>query len=125
MNWFRIIGVIAALWGAGVIVSFLFRPQPTGSGASVAGEYTGFIFGFLSEPSATGRILGVLVTWIALSIVSSLAGAVGAVGLLRREASARPIAWIAAIGMTLTGVGAVVGIPALVGLAWSRNPARP
>jgi hypothetical protein len=82
-----------------------------------------FIFGFLSEPSATGKILGVLVTWIALSIVSALAGAVGAIGLLRREASARPIAWIAAVGMTLTGVGAVVGIPALVGLAWSRNAA--
>ena len=82
-----------------------------------------FIFGFITEPSAVGRVLAVLVTWIALSIAAALAGAVGAIGLLRREASGRALAWIAAIAMTLTGVGAIAGIPALIGLLASRNVA--
>jgi hypothetical protein len=84
-----------------------------------------FIFGFISEPSAVGRILAVLVIWIAISIAAGLAGAVGAMALLRHEMSGRPLAWIAAIGMTLTGVGAIAGIPALVGLLASRNASRP
>jgi hypothetical protein len=84
-----------------------------------------FIFGFISEPSAVGRILVVLVTWIAVSISAAIAGAVGALGLVLRESSGRPLAWIAAVAMTLTGVGAVAGIPALIGLLASRNAARP
>jgi hypothetical protein len=95
------------------------------AGAVVNAWWAWFIFGFISEPSAVGRVLFVLVTWIALSITSALAGALGAMGLLRREASGRPLAWIAAIAMTLTGVGAVAGIPALIGLGSSRNAYRP
>jgi hypothetical protein len=84
-----------------------------------------FIFGFISEPSAVGRILFVLVTWIGISVSSGLAGAVGALGLLRHEEWGRPLAWVAAIAMTLTGVGAIAGIPALIGLGSSRTTARP
>jgi hypothetical protein len=84
-----------------------------------------FIFGFISEPSAVGRILAVLVTWIALSLTSAVAGAVGAIELLRHGSSGRPLAWIAAAAMTLTGIGAVAGIPALIGLIASRGAARP
>jgi hypothetical protein len=80
-----------------------------------------FIFGFVSEPSAVGGVLAVLVYWIVMSIASVITGAVGAIGLLRHEGWGRPLAWTAAIAMTLTGVGAVAGIPALIGLVSSRN----
>jgi len=95
------------------------------AGAVVAAAWAWFIFGFISEPSAVGRILGVLVFWIALSIAAALAGAVGALGLVRGESSGRTLAWIAAVAMTFTGVGAIAGIPALIGLVWSRKPSRP
>jgi hypothetical protein len=95
------------------------------AGAVVTAWWAWFIFGFVSEPSAVGGILAVLLYWIAMSIGSGFAGAVGAVGLLRHQAWGRPLAWIAAIAMTLTGVGAVAGIPALIGLVSSRNASRP
>jgi hypothetical protein len=101
------------LWGALLV------------GAVVAAGWAWFIFGFISEPSAVGRILAVLVFWIALSLAAALAGAVGALGLVLHEPSARSLAWIAATTMTLTGVGAVAGIPALIGLLASRGAARP
>ncbi len=81
-----------------------------------------FVSGFLSEPSAVGRILAVLVTSIVISIVSGLAGAAGAVGLLRNDSWGRPLAWIAAITLTLSVAGAIGGVPALIGLGWSRAP---
>ena len=43
-----------------------------------------FIFGFISEPSAVGRVLAVMVTWLALSLVSVVAGTVGLIELLRQ-----------------------------------------
>ncbi len=94
-------------------------------GAVLMAVWAWFIFGFISEPSAVGRILAVLVTWIALSITSALAGAVGAMELLRHGSSGRALAWIAAVAMTLTVVGAVAGIPALIGLVSSRKADRP
>ena len=84
-----------------------------------------FVFGFIQEPSAVGRVLTALLTLIATSIVAGLAGAMGAYGLVRKAAWARPVAWIAAVLITLTGVGAIAGIPALVGLWWSRKASRP
>ena len=47
MNWFRIVGVLAALWGAGVLISFVLRGASIGDGAGGAGSLTGLIFGFL------------------------------------------------------------------------------
>jgi hypothetical protein len=90
-------------------------------GAVVTVAWAWFIFGFIHEPSVVGRILFVLVTWIGISVLSGLAGAIGALGLLRREEWGRPLAWVAAIAMTLTVVGAIAGIPALIGLGSSRK----
>jgi hypothetical protein len=95
------------------------------AGAVVALWWAWFVWGFLSEPSAVGRVLAVLLTSIWLSVISGLDGAIAAVGLLRREPWSRRMAWIAAVGLTLSGAGAIGGIPALVGLLWSRKPASP
>lgn len=95
------------------------------AGAVVTVWWAWFVSGFLSEPSAVGRVLTVLWTSICLSALSGLAGAAGAMGLLRKEPWGRALAWIAAVALTLSGLGAIGGIPALVGLVWSRKPARP
>ena len=95
------------------------------AGAVVTGWWAWFINGFLSEPSATGRVLAVLLTSICLSVLSGLDGALAAVGLLRNEPWARRMAWIAAVALTLSGAGAIGGVPALVGLVWSRKAATP
>jgi hypothetical protein len=72
-----------------------------------------------------GRVLVVLLTSICLSAVSGVAGAAGAMGLLRRQPWGRPLAWVAAVTLTLSGAGAIGGIPALVGLVASRKHASP
>ena len=95
------------------------------AGAVVMAWWAWFISGFISQPSAVGRVLAVLLYWIAMSTASGLTGAIGAIGLLRHRAWGRTLAWITAIAMTLTGVGAVAGIPALIGLVSSRNASRP
>jgi hypothetical protein len=94
-------------------------------GAAVTLWWAWFVSGFLSEPSAVGRVLVVLLTSICLSALSGLAGAVGAMGLLHRNTWGRPLAWIAAVALTLSVAGAIGGIPALVGLAWSRKAGTP
>jgi len=94
-------------------------------GAVVTVWWAWFVSGFLAEPSAVGRVLVVLLASICLSALSGLAGAAGAMGLLRKDPWGRPLAWIAAVALTLSGAGAIGGIPALVGLVWSRQPARP
>jgi hypothetical protein len=95
------------------------------AGAVLTEWWAWFVSGFLSEPSAVGRVLAVLLTSILLSVLSGLDGAFAAVGLLRHEPWSRRMAWIAAVSLTLSGAGAIGGIPALVGLVWSRKPARP
>jgi hypothetical protein len=92
------------------------------AGAVVTLWWAWFVSGFLSEPSAVGRVLVALLSSITLSVFSGFAGAVGAVGLLRRKTWARSLAWVAAVTLTLSGAGAIGGIPALVGLGWSRKP---
>jgi len=47
MNWSRIIGVISALWGAGILISFVLRGASIGNGAYGAGSLTGLVFGLL------------------------------------------------------------------------------
>ena len=94
-------------------------------GAVVTVAWAWFIFGFIHEPSVVGRILVVMVSWIGISISSGVTGAIGALGLLRNEVWGRPLAWVAAIAMTLTVVGAIAGIPALIGLGASRATGRP
>jgi hypothetical protein len=93
-------------------------------GAAVELYWAWFIVGFLPEPSAVGRIWIVLVTSSAYSAGSAVVGVIGAIGLLRRERWGRTVAGIASGAMTLTVVGAVAGIPALIGLLSSRNSSR-
>jgi MFS family permease len=93
-------------------------------GAVVMLAWAWFIVGFLAEPSAVGRSRVILVTSSVYSIGSALLAIVGAVGLARRERWGRTMAGIAASAMTLTGVGAIAGIPALIGLVSSRNSPR-
>jgi hypothetical protein len=93
-------------------------------GAALMLYWAWFIIGFQSEPSAVGRIWLVLVTSSAYSAGSAVVGVIGAIGLIRRERWARTLATIASAAMTLTVVGAVAGIPALVGLVASRNSSR-
>ena len=93
-------------------------------GAAVELYWAWFIVGFLTEPSAVGRIWVVLVTSSAYSAGSALAGGIGAIGLLRHERWGRTVAGIASGAMTLTVVGAVAGIPVLIGLLSSRNWSR-
>jgi hypothetical protein len=93
-------------------------------GAAVTLAWAWFIIGFLSEPSAVGRVRIVLLISTASSLGSGLIGVIGAIGLVRRERWARTLAAIAAAAMTLTGVGAIAGIPALIGLVSSRNSSR-
>jgi hypothetical protein len=93
-------------------------------GAGVTLAWAWFIVGFLSEPSAVGRVRFVLLTSTASSVGAALVGVIGAIGLVRRERWGRTLAAIAAAAMTLTGVGAIAGIPALIGLFSSRNSSR-
>jgi hypothetical protein len=90
-------------------------------GAGVMIAWAWFILGFLSEPSAVGRIRVVLLTSAAYSIGSAVVGVIGAFGLIRRERWAGTVSVIASAAMTLTVIGAVAGIPALVGLMSPRR----
>jgi len=90
-------------------------------GAGILLGWAAFVYGFTSEPSATGRTGAVLWASTLVSIFSSLAGFAAAVGLQRREDWGRPMAWVASVGMTITVVAAIVGVPVLVGLVSSRK----
>jgi hypothetical protein len=90
-----------------------------GSGVMVAWAW--FILGFLPEPSAVGRIRVVLVTSAAYSVGSAAVGVIGAFGLIRRRRWAGTVSVIASAAMTLTVVGAIAGIPALLGLMSPRR----
>jgi hypothetical protein len=90
-------------------------------GAGVMVAWAWFILGFLSEPSAVGRIRVVLVTSIAYSAGSAVVGVIGAFGLIRRRRWAGTVSVIASAAMTLTIVGAIAGIPALLGLMSPRR----
>jgi hypothetical protein len=90
-------------------------------GAGLMLAWAWFILGFLSEPSAVGRIRFVLVTSSIYSIGCALVGLISAVGLIRRERWAATLGVIASAAMTFSVVGAVVGIPALIGLMSPRR----
>jgi hypothetical protein len=83
-----------------------------------------FVIGFLTEPSAVGRVWIVLVMSSAYSAGSAVVGVIGAVGLMRGERWGRTLAGIASAAMTFSVVGAIAGIPALIGLWSSRNSSR-
>jgi hypothetical protein len=90
-------------------------------GAAITASWAWFLYGFLEEPSAVGRTLVVLDVWIGLAIVGACVGVAAAVGLLRRREWGRTLAWASSIVITLTFVGAVAGVPALIALVASRQ----
>jgi hypothetical protein len=84
-----------------------------------------FLAQFFGEPSAVGPVRAVLLTWSGMSVATFILAVPAAIMLLRRARSGRPVAWIVSILMTATWVGAIAGIPALIGLGFSRKPAKP
>jgi nitrate reductase gamma subunit len=94
------------------------------AGAAIELVWAWFIVGFLSEPSAVGRSRLILVTSSAYSIGAAVVGVIGAVGLARPQRWGRTLASIASAAMTLSVVGAIAGIPALIGIWSSRNSTR-
>ena len=95
------------------------------AGAVVSSWWAWFVFGFIQEPSAVGRLLVGLLTLIGTAAFAGLMGLIASFGLVRDAAWARPVAWVAATFITFTGIGAIAGVPALVGLLWSRKASRP
>jgi eukaryotic-like serine/threonine-protein kinase len=63
--------------------------------------------------------------WGIMSLAAVLLATVGLVGVLRRTYWGRPMAWAAAVALTLTCVGALAGVPVLIGLGMSRGQSRP
>ena len=85
-----------------------------------------FLNQFQSEPSAVGRVGFILTAWSALSTLAALAGiaTLGNLLIFRDDRRRRGLAAGAAIMMTITIVGAVVGIPVLIALYSSRKSSR-
>jgi eukaryotic-like serine/threonine-protein kinase len=81
--------------------------------------------GTLSEPSAVGRSRTTLVFWAIDGFAAIVLTAASVIGLLRRASWGRRVAWAASIALVLSFVGAVLGIPAMVGLFLSRKQSRP
>ena len=94
------------------------------AGGVIALAWALFLAQFFGEPSAVGPVRAVLLTWSGLSLATAILAVPAAIMLLRRDRFGRPIGWVASILMTATWVGAIAGIPALIGLGWSR-PAKP
>lgn len=94
-------------------------------GAAIGLVWAVFLVQFMNEPSAVGASKAVLVAWFVISIATAVLAVAAAILLFRRDRPGRPVAWTASILMTLTCVGAIAGIPALIGLFASRNAARP
>jgi hypothetical protein len=87
----------------------------------------GFFLGsFRSEPSAVGRVGFVLTAWSALSTLGALSGIAALFNLVvfRDDRRRRGLAAVAAIMMTVTLIGAVVGVPVLIALYSSRKSPR-
>jgi hypothetical protein len=94
-------------------------------GGLIALAWALFLAQFFGEPSAVGPVRAVLLTWSGMSVATFILAVPAAIMLLRRARSGRPVAWIVSILMTATWVGAIAGIPALIGLGFSRKAARP
>lgn len=86
-------------------------------GAGVLFAWAWFLSGFFSEPSAVGRSRAVLGLVAGGSAGTALLGVVAALGLLRRARWAPRLALVASVFMIVTVVGAIAGIPVVVGLA--------
>jgi serine/threonine protein kinase len=83
------------------------------------------MIGTLSEPSAVGRSRSTQVFWLLDSIIGMVLTIASVIGVVRRASWGRRAAWAASIALLLSLVGAVLGIPAMVGLFLSRKQSRP
>jgi hypothetical protein len=91
------------------------------AGAAVLGLWAWFLLGFLGEPSAVGRSRAALGIVAGGSIGTAIFAALAALALVMRARWAPRLAMVAAAFMVLTCVGAVAGLPALIGLMWPRR----
>lgn len=94
------------------------------AGAAALILWAWFVLGFTSEPSVVGRSKMALDFLIGSSLGTAALGVVAAVALVARRRWAPSLAVVASVFMILTIVGAIAGVPALVGLLSSRNPGR-
>jgi len=90
-------------------------------GAVVLVAWSWFLLGFLDEPSAVGRSRTALGIAAGGSVGVAILAAVAALALIRRVRWAPRLAMVAAVFMLLTCVGAVVGVPVLIGLMSPRR----
>lgn len=83
-----------------------------------------WVFLMLVSGSSTdsGRIVGWV--WAALSALAAVAGTLALIGERGHASWGRPAAWISSVVMILSCVGAITGIPILIGLATGRSTAR-
>jgi hypothetical protein len=94
-------------------------------GAVIGIAWGAFLSQFMNEPSAVGPTKAVLVIWTVISWMAAVLTLPTAIMLRRRDRSGRALAWIVSILITATFVGAIAGVPALIGLGSSRNVSRP
>jgi hypothetical protein len=94
------------------------------AGAGVLVMWAWFLSGFFTEPSAVGRARALLGLVAGGSLGTALLGMLAAVGLVRHARWAPRLALVASVFMIFTVVGAIAGIPAVVGLASYWNSAR-
>jgi hypothetical protein len=80
-----------------------------------------WVLGFLGEPSAVGGVWTALVLIGGGSILVAALGVIAAAALLARKRWAWSMAFIASVFMSLTVVGAIAGVPALVGVIAGRR----
>ncbi len=90
-------------------------------GAAIALGWATFLVQFRNEPSAIGPTKAALVAWFGVSLASAVLAVPAAAMLLRRNGPGRPLAWIVAILQTASCIGAIAGVPALIGLWSSRR----
>jgi hypothetical protein len=95
------------------------------AGAVIATAWAPYIYQFTAEVASDRRSKLVLEVWTVISIAAALLGVAGAIGILRRDRWGRVVAWAASIVVTITFVGAIAGIPALIGLWSSRGASKP
>ena len=94
-------------------------------GGVIALAWALFLAQFFDEPSAVGLVRAVLLTWSGMSLATFILAVPAAIMLLRRDRLGRSLGWFVSILMTATWVGAIAGIPALIGLGFSRKASRP
>ena len=81
-----------------------------------------FVLGFLAEPSAVGGVRVALLIIGGGSLASAVLGVLAAAGLIKGARWSSTVALVAALVMILSVMGAVMGIPAVMGLMSGRTP---